>query len=56
MSELNPNVRVNVLDNFQIEDLANYHVVVFTEMPKNIKVAIEIDEFCRSKNIGFILA
>jgi hypothetical protein len=39
-----------------LADLASYHVVVYTENLGNIDNLIEANEFCRSKNIGFILS
>jgi ubiquitin-activating enzyme E1 len=36
--------------------LANYHVVCYTEIFENIDNLFEANEFCRSKNIGFILS
>ena len=55
LQELNPYVKVSVIDSLKLEDLANYHVVCYTEVD-NIDHAIEANEFCRSKGIGFILA
>ena len=56
LRELNPYVRVDTVPDLKIEDLANYHVVCVTEIFQNIDYLIEADEFCRSKNIGFILS
>jgi hypothetical protein len=36
--------------------LANYHIVCYTEIFENIDNLFEANEFCRSKNIGFILS
>jgi len=35
--------------------LANYHVVCYTENYDGINKLIEDNEFCRARNIGFIL-
>ena len=47
-------MKVSVLDHLKLEDLANYHVVCYTEV-ENIDNAIEANEFCRSRGIGFIM-
>lgn len=56
LQELNPYVKVQVIDKLTLEDHANYHVVCYTEIFENIDKAIEVNEFCRARNIGFILA
>lgn len=56
LQELNPYVKVQVINKLEVEDLANYHVVCITELYDHIDKIIEANEFCRSKNIGFILA
>ena len=56
LQELNPYVKVNTIDSLTLEDHANYHVVVYTEVFENIDKVIEADEFCRSKSIGFLFS
>jgi ubiquitin-activating enzyme E1 len=53
---LNPYVKVNAVDSLTLEDHANYHVVVYTEIFENIDRVIEANEFCRARGIGFILS
>ena len=56
LQELNPYVKVNIVSTLTLEDHANFHVVAYTEILNNIDEIIEINEFVRSKNIGFILS
>ena len=56
LQELNPYVKVNVVSSLSLEDHANFHVVAYTEIINSIDYMIEINEFVRSKNIGFILS
>jgi ubiquitin-activating enzyme E1 len=56
LQELNPYVKVNVVGSLTLEDHANYHVVAYTEIFNSIDQMIEVNEFVRSKNIGFILS
>lgn len=53
---MNPYVKVKIIDTLKIEDHKNYSVVCYTEIFENIDKVIEVDEFCRTHNIGFILA
>lgn len=63
LNELNPNVKLEIMDNNSIiEHLKEklnikeekYDIIVITEfMPKNI--IIELNNFCRENKIGFIL-
>lgn len=48
-------MKVGIVSSLQTSDLANYHVVCFTENFENIDKLIEANEFCREKGIGFIL-
>ena len=56
LQELNPYVKVSVIDKLTLEDHANYNVVTYTEIFENIDKVIEANELCRSKGIGFILS
>ncbi len=56
LQELNPYVKVNAIDSLKLEDHENYNVALYTEIFENIDKVIEVDEFCRSKGIGFILS
>lgn len=56
LQELNPYVKVDVVDHLSLEDHAKYSVVCYTEVYENIDKLIEVNEFCRAKNIGFILS
>lgn len=56
LQELNPYVKVQAIDSLSLEDHAHYNVVVYTEIFENIDKVIEVDEFCRTRGIGFILA
>jgi ubiquitin-activating enzyme E1 len=49
-------VKVSVIDSLSLEDHANYNVVCYTEIFENIDRQIEINEFCRARNIGYILS
>jgi ubiquitin-activating enzyme E1 len=56
LQELNPYVKVqHITDLSTMEHYSNYHVVVITEIFSNIDHMIEINEFCRQRNIGFIM-
>jgi len=55
LQELNPYVKVQVINSLTLEDHANYNVVCYTEIFENIEKMIEVDEFCRARGIGFIL-
>ena len=39
-----------------LKDHNNYNVVCYTEIFENIDKLIEVDEYCRARNIGFILS
>lgn len=39
-----------------VEQMAEYNVVCVTEILENIDKVIEANEFCRLKNVGFILS
>lgn len=56
LQELNPYVKVQVIDTLPLDAHAQYHVVCYTEILENIDKLIEVNEFCRAKNIGFILS
>lgn len=56
LQELNPYVKVNVVSTLTLEDHANFHVVAYTEIFNSIEHMIEVNEFVRAKNIGFILS
>jgi len=56
LPELNPYVKVNALNTLATEDLADYSLVCVTEVCHSIDHVIEMNEFCRARNIGFILA
>lgn len=56
LQELNPYVKVKAIDALNLEDHSHYNVVVYTEIFENIEKVIEVDNFCRSKGIGFILS
>jgi len=55
LQELNPYVKVQTIQSVNLEDYAHYHVVVFTEIFDNIDYVMQVNEFCRERNIGFIL-
>ena len=48
LQELNPYVKVNVIDKLTLKDHANYKVVCYTEIFESIEKQYEIDEFCRA--------
>ena len=56
LQELNPYVKVGIVSSLQTSDLANYHVVCYTENFENIDKLIEANEYCRERGKGFILA
>lgn len=56
LQELNPYVKVSVVESIPLDSLSKYNVVVFTEILDNIENAVQINEFCRARNIGYILA
>lgn len=49
-------MKVSVVASLTLEDHANYNVVCYTELLQNIDQLIEINEFTRTRNIGFILS
>jgi ubiquitin-activating enzyme E1 len=55
LKELNPYVTVNIVSSNDHETLNKYHCVVITEQVADIEKLIQMNEHCRSKNIGFIL-
>lgn len=56
LRELNPYVNVDIVKDLgNLNDLENYHLVCVTELLKDIDGLIEANEFCRKRNIGFIL-
>lgn len=59
LKELNPYVRVDTVPELAVADLEKYHVVVVTDLQGeqlfNLDKLIEMNEFCRARNIGFIL-
>ena len=56
LQELNPYVKVEAVDSLSLEDHARFNVVCYTEVFESIDKVIEVDEFCRSKGVGFILS
>jgi ubiquitin-activating enzyme E1 len=56
LQELNPYVKVQTISSLSQDDLANYHLVLCTEILSNIDEIKSFNAFCRSKNIGFILS
>ena len=56
LQELNPYVRVNVVDSLSVEDHKNYSVVVYTEVFDNLEKIQEVNQFCRDNRVGFILS
>ena len=56
LQELNPYVKVEVTGSLSLEDHAAFHVVVYTEVFSSIEELIKVNEFVRSKGIGFILS
>lgn len=57
LRELNPHVQVNVINdlgnNFKVED---YNVICMTENFFDLNRIVEMNEECRNKGVGFILA
>lgn len=45
-----------MIDSLNLEDHAHFNVVTYTEIYENIDKIIEVNEFCRARNIGFILS
>ena len=48
-------MKIGVIDTLTIDDLAHYHVVVLTQV-NDIKWAIEANEFCHARKIGFVMS
>mmetsp|Transcript_32392 Transcript_32392/g.31686 ORF Transcript_32392/g.31686 Transcript_32392/m.31686 type:complete len:109 (+) Transcript_32392:321-647(+) len=44
------------MDQWNFEALGAFNVVLYTEIFETIDKVIEANEYCRSKNIGFILS
>jgi ubiquitin-activating enzyme E1 len=55
LRDLNPYVRVNVIDTLNFDDHKNYNVVVYTENMTNLNNIMQVNALCRDLNIGFIL-
>jgi ubiquitin-activating enzyme E1 len=55
LRDLNPYVKVNVIQSLSMEDHSNYNVVCYTENLTSIANLMEVNAFCRDKNIGFVL-
>lgn len=55
LRELNPYVKVNVIDSLSMDDHKNYNVVCYTENLTNLANLMEVNALCRQNNIGFIL-
>ena len=56
LQELNPYVKVDVSDSLSLEDHAAYSVVCYTDIFTNIDDITNINDFCRSKGVGFVLS
>lgn len=56
LGELNPYVKSSVISSLSLEDHERYNVVVYTHIFTNINDIMQVDEFCRARNIGFILS
>lgn len=56
LQELNPYVKVSVINSLTLEDHAHYNVVCYTEIFTNIDKLEEVNEFCRARKIGFIFS
>ncbi len=56
LQELNPYVKVEVVNTLTLEDHAKFHVVCYTEIFTHMNDLILVDEFCRARNVGFILS
>jgi len=56
LQELNPYVKVNVVDKLSLDDHLQFNVVCYTEIFENIDKVMEVNDFVRTKNIGFILS
>ena len=56
LQELNPYVAVKSVPTLAVADLAEYHLVLCTEILTNIDDIHAYNAFCRSKGIGFILS
>ena len=56
LPELNPYVRVNIINTLAIEDLAHYSLVCDTQTinGESFESTLEANEFCRDRNIGYI--
>lgn len=55
LRELNNYVQVNTISTLSMEDHAKYNVVCYTENFNGFVHLEEVDLFCRSNNIGFIV-
>ena len=56
LQELNPYVKVQIAGSLSLEDHVNFHVVCYTEIFQSIEEATKVNEFCRARGVGFILA
>lgn len=55
LRELNNYVQVNSISELAMEDHAAYNVVCYTENFISFAHLEEVDKFCRSQNVGFIV-
>lgn len=56
LRDLNPYVKVNVVDTLSLEDHKRYNVVCYTENLKSIAHLTEVNDFCHQNGVGFILS
>ena len=56
LQELNPYVKVNVIESLSLEDHLQYNVVCYTEIFESIERLYEVNDYVRQRNIGFILS
>lgn len=56
LQELNSYVKVSVVDKLTLEDHKNYSVVCYTENLSNIAHLFEVNSFCHTNKVGFILS
>jgi ubiquitin-activating enzyme E1 len=56
LSELNPFVKVSVVNELLVDDHAKYNVVCYTENFKGISHLMDVNRFCSANKIGLILS
>ena len=56
LSQLNPYVKVSVIESLSVEDHKNYSCVCYTENLNGHANLVEVNQFCHDFKVGFVLS